>query len=258
MTQLSRRSTMGVLAFALVVTALQSSPSATHSWNGYHWARSSTEVTIALGDNVSTAWDGNLAAAWDDWNQSSVLDLYVDAGQAKGRNCRPPTGRIEVCNSSYGNNGWVGIAQIWVNRDDHITAGSARMNDYYFSQPPYNTDPAWRQFVMCQELGHTFGLGHQDENFYNGDIEPSTCMDYSIDPSNNQHPNQHDYEQLEDIYAHDDSGPTSPASQAGSGVDLNSPSEWGRLMKSSRGGRLQVFERDFGNGQRIVTFVIWA
>jgi hypothetical protein len=29
-------------------------------------------------------------------------------------------------------------------------------------------------------------------------------------------------------------------------------------MKSSRGGRTQVFERDFGNGRKVVTFVIWA
>jgi hypothetical protein len=248
-----------VLTAALMVAALQSSTSANHPWNGYHWPRSSNPFTLPLGDNLSTTWDGNLAAARDDWDASSVLDLYLDAGQAKGKNCRPSTGRIEVCNSSYGNNGWVGIAQIWVTRDDHITQGSSRMNDYYFSQPPYSENPTqWRQYVLCQEIGHTFGLGHQDETFNNPDITPGTCMDYTADPSGNTQPNQHDYDQLEDIYAHVDSGPTSPASQAGSGVDLDSPSEWGRLMRTSRGGRLQVFERDFGNGQKIVTFVIWA
>ena len=39
---------------------------------------------------------------------------------------------------------------------------------------------------------------------------------------------------------------------------LDNPSEWGRLMKVSHGGKTQVFERDFGNGQKVVTFVIWA
>ena len=29
-------------------------------------------------------------------------------------------------------------------------------------------------------------------------------------------------------------------------------------MHSTRGGRAQTFERDFGNGHRLVTFVIWA
>jgi hypothetical protein len=29
-------------------------------------------------------------------------------------------------------------------------------------------------------------------------------------------------------------------------------------MKTTHGGRTQVFERDFGNGQKVVTFVIWA
>jgi hypothetical protein len=40
---------------------------------------------------------------------------------------------------------------------------------------------------MCQEVGHTFGLDHQDENFNNTNL--GTCMDYTNDPSTNQHPN---------------------------------------------------------------------
>lgn len=246
-----------MLAAALIVAALQSSTSANHAWNGYHWARTSNQVTLALGDNLSGVWDlgSYLPVASNDWSQSTVLNTFVDAGQAKG-NCRPPSGRVEVCNGSYGNNGWLGIAQIWATRSGHITKGSARLNDTYFSWPQYDS-LAWRQYVMCQEVGHTFGLGHQDEDFDNQSL--GTCMDYTADPSGNDlHPNQHDYAQLAAIYAHLDSGSTSPSSQAGSGVDLDSPSEWGRLMKSSRGGRLQVFERDFGNGQKIVTFVIWA
>src|SRR4029453_1923478 len=67
----------------------------------------------------------------------------------------------------------------------------------------YNSN-AWRQLVTCQEVGHTFGLDHQDENFTNANL--GTCMDYTNDPSTNQHPNQHDYDQLEAIYAHLDGG----------------------------------------------------
>jgi hypothetical protein len=70
------------------------------------------------------------------------------------------------------------------------------MNDTYFNQAPYNT-PEERNHVMCQEVGHTFGLGHQDES----GADLGTCMDYS-QSLNSQHPNQHDYEQLEIIYAH--------------------------------------------------------
>jgi hypothetical protein len=247
---------MAVLAFSFVVAALYSPASASHSWGGYHWARASNPLTLDLGDNVSPIWDGHLATASADWSQSSVLDTYVVAGKAKSlQNCRPPAGRVEVCNSAYGNNGWLGIAQIWISDGVHITQGSVKLNDTYFNRPQYNT-PAWRQFVTCQEIGHTFGLDHQDENFDNPNL--GTCMDYTSNPTTNQHPNQHDYAQLESIYAHLDSGATNPSSRGGSGVDLDSPSEWGRVMKSSHGGRLQMFEHDLGNNQRIVTFVIWA
>ncbi len=33
---------------------------------------------------------------------------------------------------------------------------------------------------MCQEIGHDFGLDHQDENFNNPNL--GTCMDYTNDP----------------------------------------------------------------------------
>lgn len=242
-----------LVASALMVAIYASSPSASHSWNGYHWARSSNPVTLTLGDNVSPAWDGNLAMAASDWNQSSVLNVSVGAGRASKKNCRPAEGAIEVCNGAYGYNGWLGVAQIWVS-GKHITAGSARMNDSYFRLAAYS-DPAWKQLVVCQEVGHIFGLDHQDENFDNPSL--GTCMDYSNDPVPNQHPDNHDYAELASIYQHLDPIAQS-APQPGPGRDAELPSEWGRLMKSSRGGRTQVFERDFGGGQKVVTFVIWA
>jgi hypothetical protein len=48
---------------------------------------------------------------------------------------------------------------------------------------------------MCQEVGHTLGLDHQDDVFDNPTL--GTCMDYTSDPSTSQHPNRHDYEELE-------------------------------------------------------------
>jgi hypothetical protein len=244
-----------VASILWMVTMYTASPSANHSWNGYHWARTTPEFTLSLGDNVSSVWDSHLDLASEDWSQSQVLNTIVDGGQAKGRNCRPPDGRVEVCNAAYGNNGWLGIAQISVS-GKHITSGSVRLNDTYFNTSPYNTS-AWRQLVVCQEVGHTFGLDHQDETFDNPNL--GTCMDYTNNPSTNQHPNAHDYEELEIIYAHLDSTTTvGTAAHGAQGNPPDSPSEWGQLMKTTHGGKTQVFERDFGNGQKVVTFVIWA
>jgi hypothetical protein len=254
MSRLLRKS-ITVVAVITTVALFESSPSANHSWNGYHWARTANPFTVPLGDNVASSWDTSLDTASSDWSKSTVLNTSVIGGQAKGKNCRPSPGGVEVCNGSYGNNGWLGIAQIWVS-GKHITQGSVRLNDTYFNTPKYNT-PAWRQLVVCQEVGHTFGLDHQDEDFDNPPL--GTCMDYSNDPTRNQHPNQHDYDELEIIYSHLDSTTTvGGATQGATGLDLASPSEWGQLMRTTRGGRAQVFERDFGGGHKLVTFVIWA
>ena len=258
---LFRRSMTAVLALGAFLTA-QKPAVASHAWGNYHWARTANPFTIVLGDNVSATWDAHLTLASSDWSQSTVLDTLVKSGNVLNtKNCKPTAGRVEVCNSSYGNNGWLGIAQIWIS-GGHITQGIVKLNDYYFNQPRYNT-PAWRQFVTCQEVGHTFGLGHQDENFNNTNL--GSCMDYTSDPTSNQHPNQHDYAQLESIYSHLDSTTTignavPPQGQppAMTDLELTGPAQWGKLVASSKNGRLQVFEADFGHGHKIITFVTWA
>ena len=186
-------------ASKLVGTAL-----ANHSWGGFHWARTSNPFTLKVGDNVSSQWDVYLDEAISDWSKSNVLDLTKVTGGTRPRNCRPTTGQIEACNAKYGNTGWLGVAQIWIS-GSHITQATTKVNDTYFDTPTYNT-PAWRRLVMCQEVGHTYGLDHQDEDFNNPNL--GTCMDYTNDWSTNQHPNQHDYDQLAAIYAHTDSTTT--------------------------------------------------
>lgn len=131
-----------------------------------------------------------------------------------------------------------------------------RLNDTYLNSPPDNTT-AWRNLVSCQEVGHTLGLDHQDENFNNPNL--GTCMDYTNDPTTNQHPNQHDYNQLEAIYAHLDSFTTRrPAAPRGAALSTDGPASWAREIRSSTSGRSSLYERDLGNGARIITFVIWA
>lgn len=232
---------------------------ANHSWGGYHWARTSNPFTVKLGDNVNSTWDNSLAVASADWSASTVMNTTIVAGAAKGR-CRPTNGRVEVCNGSYGNNGWLGLAQIWITDSVHITQGAAKMNDTYFNNPPYNTS-AWRQMVMCQEIGHTFGLDHQDTNFNNPNL--GTCMDYTNDPSSNQHPNKHDYDQLVAIYTHLDGYTTlgqtvNRMPPAMSSIDMSDAKNWGQLVRQSADGRQSEYLQDFGGGNKVATYVIWA
>ena len=41
-------------------------------------------------------------------------------------------------------------------------------------------------------------------------------------------------------------------------IDFETPAQWGRLVRSSRQGRTEVYELDFGGGHKVFTFVIWA
>src|SRR3990167_9769455 len=99
------------LSTALFLTTFTISVSASHSWGSYHWARTSNPFTLKLGDNLSSSWDPYLVTTSTDWSVSPVLDTTIVAGGTTPRNCRATSGRVEVCNSKYGNNGWLGLAQ---------------------------------------------------------------------------------------------------------------------------------------------------
>jgi hypothetical protein len=252
-----------VLAIIVVMAVSPLSAGASHSWGKYHWARTSNPFTLRVGDNVNSTWDTYLNEAITDWNRSSVLDLTKVAGSTSGSTCAPTSGRIEACNAAYGTTGWLGIAQIWTTRGAHIVQATTKVNDTYFNQAQYNT-PAWRRLVMCQEIAHDFGLDHQDENFNNANL--GSCMDYTSDPDgppSNEHPNAHDYAQLESIYRHLDNFTTinaalrdAPAGFAN--ADVHAQANWGSKVRDSENGRASLFERDFGNGYKVFTFVIWA
>lgn len=248
--------------------------SAGHSWANYHWERSANPLPLSIGDNVDSTWDQHLIDANSDWNESEVLNNTIRPGQANPRRCNPDTGVVEICNRSYGNTGWLGIAGIWAS-GDHITKGYVKVNDTYFDTAKYDTDD-WRQMVMCQEIGHVFGLGHQDEDFDNANL--GTCMDYTSSPGGNTKPNTHDYGLLESMYAHLDAGDSwaeAPPIDEGGGNKGKKPpkkdrgvanfaplsggnSEWGRAIGQDGNGRDNEFVLNLGNGNSVITHVLWA
>lgn len=236
---------------------------ASHSWGEFHWARTSNPFTLKVIDSATASFDPYLDVAITDWSDSSVLNLSEESGNSDSktaRRCAAASGKVRVCNTTYGNTGWLGIATIWAS-GSHIVQGTVKNNDTYFNTAFYNT-PAWRQFVMCQEIGHTFGLAHQDETFGNTNLD--TCMDYTNAPASNQHPNTHDYAQLETMYAHLDStnsfssGTTSGGPGNGNGNGAagdDDPSDAVPAGATARDGR--VFVRDLGGGLRVISVVIW-
>ena len=108
--------------------------------------------------------------------------------------------------------------------------------------------------VSCQEVGHDFGLDHQDEVFANTNL--GTCMDYTNQPGggtqggSNEHPNTHDYGELSHIYAHNDGSTTIAAVPAPS-----VPASSGSGLRKVRD---DLYVEDLGNGNRRFVWVLWS
>lgn len=260
-----RKSSCGLLvcgAFVAVVFAV--GLGASHSWGGYHWARTTAQFTLKLGDNMTSAdWRSHLGQASSDWNTGNSPVLTAVVAGTSNKRCAMVAGTTQVCNGKYGRNGWLGLASINITGGTHITQGSAKMNDTYFSTSTYN-NPNERQHVVCQEVAHTFGLDHQSTD--GGSL--NTCMDYFSNTGANAgstlstKPNAHDFEELGIIYQHLDSTTTVAATTAmaasSSDVDSDDPNTWGELIRQSNNGRSSSYERFNRDGSQTLTHVYWT
>lgn len=300
------KKTMLRMALVSVATlSVGSAALANHSWGTYHWNKDiGAELAVRVGDNVNEKWDIYLRDALlgvdlqgndtgnNSWNDSRVIESPLVAGATDPKRCKAAAGRIEVCNARYGYNGWLGVAGISIS-GGHIVSGYTKVNDSYFDTAKYNT-PAWRRIVMCQEIGHDYGLGHTDVTFAN--YNHGTCMDYTNVPGGgvvkegekdvdygptNEYPSDvdpaHDYTQLATIYAHHTDTTTTQSTTSGQSTTNfgerkvgaapaaadaaleggNSPADWGRAVAYDGEGRPHIFEKNEG-GRKIVTHVFWA
>ncbi len=266
-----RRSLVTALAAGLAIIGFSTVALATHSWGGYHWARTTPQFTLKLGNNMTTAdWRAHLTQTSSDWNSGNSAVLTAIVAGTAGKRCSMVAGTTQVCNGTYGNNGWLGLASINLSGGTHITQGSAKMNDTYFNTATYN-NPNERLHVVCQEVAHTFGLEHQSTN----GSSQNSCMDYFSNTGANAtstfstKPNAHDFAQLNTIYAHLDSISTVQllaaevaAMSRGPGSanrDISDdPQSWGQLVRQSANGRSSYYERENGDGSKNVTHVFWT
>lgn len=279
---------------AVCAAALAGPAQANHWWGGYYWANGAGR-TIKVNTAISGAWVSDPKASganhilkafegWDKDSSPSPLDLTGLAATSgtNPKTCKAIPNEVLVCNSKYGFNGWLGIATIWANSSKQITQATTKLNDSYYSTAKYNT-PAWRRLVSCQEIGHDFGLAHQDETFTNPNL--GSCMDYTNEPGgsinfgdSNEYPNAHDYDMLGTIY-----GSSSSASLTGNSTDFgirtigqygsavadssrpnddgipgDSETAWGSAIHTDGQGRPDVFVKELADGHKKITHVFWA
>jgi len=241
---------------------LESTSQETHSWGNYHWARTADNFPLPVINSLTSDWVSYYNKAVGDWSQSHRLDMVSEAGDTSSRtrrSCSAPTGKVRVCNLAYGNTGWLGVAGISIDSNNHITRGYTKLNDTYFTTSYYNND-LWKQAVTCQEIGHDVGLAHQDENFNNTPLY--SCMDYQDPPFPD--PNAHDYDELDIIYGHLDSYNSYGSGGGGGGGTChgrrcrsgNAVEGWGDSL--GREGNHETFARHNHDGTIEITEVTWA
>ncbi|WP_265569960.1 hypothetical protein [Sphingomicrobium nitratireducens] len=200
--------------------------------------------------------------------------------------CPGIPGEVLVCSDHYSTDvGWVGIANIDYDPSTfHLLWATARINDSYFRDARYSSaydDEGQREFVMCHEIGHTWGLGHLDEAFYNPN--KGSCMDYTANAygdgkrsKDNRDPGKVDYEVLLSTTMYGDLTSTKGGGKKGGGgrpgnLDPFQFREVGAVAPASAGkgrygeivgfdseGRPNEYVKVINSRRAIRTFVTWA
>ncbi len=126
-----------------------------HNWGSWHWDKKDLHLYV-FGSHQAEA-----VAAIADWDRH-IRDLKLHT-QFKGHE------DISVYGANFGATGWWGLASIKNYAYDYwhlwcwckITHAHATYNSYYGGSGGTGTNSAIRG-VLCQEIGHTFGLGHNN------------------------------------------------------------------------------------------------
>lgn len=179
----------------------------THAWEQVIPGVGGLNITIlnALDDKWHTYFD-TATSEWDAGTPDSltILTEVVEPDM----NCSSEPGYIKVCNGNYGDTSWKGINQILMDdKNGYIYSSTALMNEYYLTDSTSEDD---KQYTMCHEIGHGFGLPHTDEDFNNRN--EGDCLDYTLFPKSNKHPGTINYEILAKVYG--EVGSTSSSSSS--------------------------------------------
>jgi hypothetical protein len=119
-------------------------------------------LSLTVADYAQDQWDGEFAQAISDWDNGSPDALTLTTQKFDYDTvCDFEDGIMKVCNLDYGETGWKGINEYTVDGSNYIVNSRAKMNEYYLS----SASAAERQYVMCHEIGHGFGLARKCHYF---------------------------------------------------------------------------------------------
>lgn len=157
---------------------------------------SNGNLRLVVLNALDPKWDSQFARAVQEWDNGSPDVLTLTTRRVRvDPDCDAVAGRLKVCNGDYGETDWYGInALLLTNGGRTIRASTARLNDGLLDR----SSAERKQYTMCHEIGHGFGLPHTDENFFNGNL--GNCMDYTNNPRSNQSPDASNFNFLQQMY----------------------------------------------------------
>jgi hypothetical protein len=175
-----------VLWVAVVVTAivlgLPMGAWASHRWGCWRYADYYINWYNGGTGDYYNIYNEEAKTDADAW--SPYTDIFLNPVSSSGT-----SDHVNAYNGYYGGTGWLGIAEIRRYSGCIVLEGRCRLNQSYLENGSYSRTN--KKHVACQEVGHLFGLGHNESS-------STTCMNDLI--LNAPQPNTHDRDLINSIY----------------------------------------------------------
>jgi len=123
-------------------------------------------LKLELVNALESQWEDIFLTVVSEWDNGNPKTLQLTTSkESHDPECEPIDNKSKVCNSNYGDTQWRGINQVLI-QNGYIVATTSKMNEFYLEK----SSEAQRRYTMCHEVGHSFGLPHTDEDFFNADL----------------------------------------------------------------------------------------
>lgn len=131
-----------VAVIAAVVPILVSSAQADWVWStGYLWS-GSAPLSLTVTSHADANWTQMLTQSAADWSTSGVVRVGVGS-----------SGKIDLYDGYYGTGNPCAWTQYW-QHGGHISHDAIYLNETCLA----SWSDYWKQYAVCQELGHALGL----------------------------------------------------------------------------------------------------
>lgn len=125
--------------------------------DAYRWyAPDQAGLELTVLNALTDDWQTEFEIAMTDWDVGQPDTLTLTSRRVDvDVDCEPLDGLLKVCNGNYGETDWRGLNVVLLDMERKwIYSSTAKMNEFFLSQ----ASSAQRQYTMCHEIGHGFGL----------------------------------------------------------------------------------------------------